>query len=348
VFSLNLVPTVQVQIPRAVPAHHSEWQEKQAERHLLLTVVTPAYNEAENLPLLYQRLCQVLNPLDVAWEWIVVDDHSADGTFAVIADIAKDDPRVCGIRFARNFGSHPAIMCGLHHAKGNCSVIIAADLQDPPEIIPKLLGEWHNGAQVVWAVRAGREGEKSSTLRFAQLYYWLMRHVVGIKEMPATGADFFLIDCRVINAFQQFNESHVSILALITWMGFPQATITYNKQARLHGRSGWSIEKKLKLVIDSVMGFSYLPIRMMSYLGSIIALLGFLYATVIIANALIGRPIQGWSSLMVVVLVLGGIQMLMMGVLGEYLWRALDEARRRPRYLIEMVIGQQKTHSPTS
>lgn len=313
--------------------------EERTIRRPLLTIVTPAYNEADNLPLLYERLSQALNSLDMDWEWIVVDDHSADGTFTVIAEIASHDPRVHGIRFARNVGSHTAITCGLHHASGDCAVIIAADLQDPPETLPALLTKWNAGAQVVWAVRARREGEKTSALVFARLYYFLMRRVVGIKGMPATGADFFLIDRRVVDAFLRFNESNVSVLALITWMGFRQTTITYDKQTRLHGRSGWSLEKKLKLVLDSIISFTYLPIRLMSYVGFVVALSGFLYAGVVIANALAGKQPQGWSSLMVVMLVIGGIQMLMLGVLGEYLWRALDEARGRPRYIIEAMIG---------
>ena len=306
---------------------------------LLLSIVTPAYNEAGNIPLLYERLSHVLGAMNLAWEWIVIDDHSSDQTFQLAAEIAERDARVHLIRFARNFGSHAAITCGLHHTQGDCAVIMAADLQDPPETLPELLAKWHEGAQVVWAIRARREGEKTSTVGFARLYYFFMRHFVGLKAMPATGADFFLLDRRVLEAFSKFNESSVSIFALITWMGFRQASITYNKQARLHGRSGWSLEKKLKLVVDSATSFTYLPIRLMSYVGFIVALLGFLYAGMVITNALAGNPAQGWSSLMVVVLVIGGIQMLMMGVLGEYLWRALDESRRRPRYLIEASIG---------
>lgn len=310
-------------------------REEQANGRFHLSVVTPAYNEADNLPLLHRRISAVLNSLDVKWEWVVVDDHSTDDTFTTIADIAMHDSHVRAIRFARNFGSHKAILCGLDHARGNCAIVLAADLQDPPETIPILLAKWREGAQVVWAARASRKGEKASTVGFARLYYFLMRHMVGIKEMPSMGADFFLIDRSVTDALRQFNESNASILALITWMGFRQATITYDKQARKHGRSGWSLEKKIKLAVDSITSFTHLPIRLMSYIGLIVAMLGFLYAVVVIVNAFAGRSIQGWASLMVVLLVVGGIQMLMMGVLGEYLWRALDEARQRPRYLIE-------------
>lgn len=300
-----------------------------------ISIVVPAYNEAANLPLLYERLCAVVRDLQLEWEWIVVDDHSSDATFAVISEIARKDPHVRAIRLAHNHGSHTAITCGLHHARGDCAVVLAADLQDPPEVIPELVAAWQRGTQVVWAARGRREGETRSTVRLAGLYYLIMRRVVGITNMPATGADFFLIDQRVIEAFRQFHESNVSIMALITWMGFQQAVITYDKKARLHGRSGWSLEKKLKLALDSVTSFTYQPIRLMSYVGALVACLGFLYAGVVAGIALTSGPPQGWSSLMVVILVIGGIQMLMMGVLGEYVWRALDEARRRPRYLIE-------------
>ncbi|HLB45533.1 MAG TPA: glycosyltransferase, partial [Anaerolineales bacterium] len=243
--------------------------------------------------------------------------------------------RVSAVRFSRNFGSHAAIACGLHRAHGACAAVLAADLQDPPEVVLRLLEEWRAGAHVVWAVRAGRRGERASTLLFARLYYALMRNMVGIREMPAEGADFFLLDRRVVDALGAFPESNASLLALITWMGYRQASVEYVKQARLYGRSKWNLEKKLKLAIDSITSFSYLPIRLMSYVGFLAAVLGFAYAAVVIVNVIAGRPIEGWSSLMVVVLMMSGVQMLMLGVLGEYLWRALDESRRRPPYLVE-------------
>jgi polyisoprenyl-phosphate glycosyltransferase len=301
----------------------------------LLSIITPAYNEADNLSLLYKRLSSVLKSVNVDWEWIVIDDHSSDDTFNTIADIASRDSRVRAVRFARNFGAHTAITCGLHQAKGDCVVVMAGDLQDPPETLPALLTEWYGGAQVVWAARGHREGEKASTVGLARLYYFLIRRAVGIRDIPGSGTDFFLIDRSVVDAFCQFKEGNIDIVLLITWMGFRQTIITYDKQARLHGRSGWSLQKKLKLAVDSVASFTYMPIRIMSYVGFLVALAGFVYAGVVIANYFAGQPALGWSSLMVVVLVVGGIQMLMMGVLGEYLWRALDESRRRPRYLIE-------------
>lgn len=306
----------------------------QARPPRLVSVVTPAYNEAANLPLLADRLTKALAGVG-AWQWIVVDDHSRDDTFEVAAGLAARDPRIKAVRFARNFGSHVAIACGIAEAEGEVVVVLAADLQDPPEVIPQLVEAWQGGAQIVWAVRGEREGERASTVGFARLYYWLMRRMVGLTEMPATGADFFLIDRRVADALNRFDESHASLFALLGWMGFRQTSITYDKQARVHGRSGWTLEKKLKLVVDSVTSFTYLPIRLMSYIGFVIAMIGFAYALWVVVNAIAGRPAEGWSSLMVAVLVVGGVQMLMMGVLGEYLWRALDEARRRPRFIVE-------------
>jgi glycosyltransferase involved in cell wall biosynthesis len=306
----------------------------------LLSVITPAFNESDNLPVLYLRLARVLDGAGICWEWIVVDDHSRDNTFEVISRLARSDSRVRGLRFARNFGSHTALACGLHHARGNCAAVMAADLQDPPESLPALLEEWRAGAHVVWAVRQRREGESATTVGLARIYYWLMRHMAGMKEMPSTGADFFLADRKVIEAFREFRESNTSVTALITWLGFKQSRVLYDKQARLYGRSGWSLEKKVKLLLDSITSFSYVPVRVMSYVGLLVALAGFIYAGLILVNATVGKPVHGWSSLMVAVLVIGGCQILMMGVLGEYLWRALEESRGRPRYLIEQQTGE--------
>lgn len=302
---------------------------------VVVSIVTPAYREAENLPVLYERLRAVFETAAVDWEWIVVDDHSPDATFAVLRDLAAADPRVRGIRLARNSGAHTALTCGLQVARGECAMTLAADLQDPPEITPQLLEAWRAGAHVVWAARAEREGESSATKGFSRLYYWVMRRLVGLENTPALGADVFLVDRRVLAALREFGEGNVSLFALITWVGFRQATITYVKQARLYGASGWTLQKKLKLLADSVTAFSYMPIRVMSYTGFAVALIGFAYAASVVINAMIGHPVAGWTSLIVIVLILGGVQMLMMGVLGEYLWRALDESRRRPRFLVE-------------
>lgn len=301
----------------------------------VVTIITPAYNEAKNLPLLCERLKTVMADLKISWEWFIMDDHSSDGTYQVITDLKKTTPEIKGVRFSRNFGSHPACFCALQNAKGQCAIVIAADLQDPPEAIAELLKVWKEGSQVVWAVRRSRPGEKTANVGFSKLYYFMMRKFVGIKEMPPNGADFFLLDQVVVRAIQAFREGNVNIMALITWMGFKQGQILYDKRVREHGKSGWNFERKLKLVVDSVTSFTYLPLRLMIYVGGIVAVSGFIYAGFALENAFRGNPPPGWTSLTIFVLVIGGIQMLMMGTLGEYLWRALDESRRRPRYLIE-------------
>src|SRR5215472_4193696 len=284
-----------------------------------LSVITAAYNEERNLPVLYEELRKVLDGAKLEWEWLIIDDHSRDRTFEVIAELSAQDPRVRGFRFSRNNGSHLAFTCGLDHCAGRAAVVIAADLQDPPSTVPELLDKWRQGAQVVWAVRAKREGESATRLGTANLFYFIMRHVVGMKELPPSGVDFFLFDRAVIDAVIRFRESNVSMMALLTWMGFRQDHIYYTKKARLYGTSGWTLKKKLKLAVDSITAFSYAPIRFMSYLGALVASAAFLYAIEVIINALRGAPIQGWSSLMVVLLFVSGIQMLMLGVLGEYL-----------------------------
>jgi len=300
-----------------------------------VSIIIPAFNEAENLPELYRRIQQAAEAMDCQWELILVDDHSKDGTFAAIKELSSQDPHVRGYRLSRNFGSHKAIVCGLENARGNCAAVMAADLQDPPEILGDMILRWQKGAQVVWAVREERQGESALNVGFARLYYFTMRHLLGMRELPPEGADCFLIDKLVIQALGEFKETHMSLFLLLTWLGFRQEKIGYVKQGRAKGRSGWTLAKKIKLVVDSVTAFSYLPIRLISLLGFLISLVGFIYAVIVIANVMVGHPAQGWSSMMVVILVFGGIQMLMMGLLGEYLWRALDESRRRPRYVIE-------------
>jgi dolichol-phosphate mannosyltransferase len=291
---------------------------------------------------MHERLRAALDPTRVDWEWIIIDDSSSDDTFAAAEAIAVLDDRARVFRFSRNFGSHAATICGLDHARGDCAVVMASDLQDPPETIPSLLAQWTAGSHVVWAIRAQREGESRGTIAFSLFYYWMMRKLAGLNEMPATGADFVLLDRQVIDAICRFPEQNASFFALVAWMGFRQTAISYEKQARLHGRSSWTFRKKVKLVVDSLTSFTYQPVRWMSLMGLIVSVLGVIYAIIVVLNAFFGTPAEGWTSLMVVVLFLGGGQMFMLGVLGEYIWRGLDEARRRPRYLIERMACNEK------
>jgi dolichol-phosphate mannosyltransferase len=301
----------------------------------VLSLVTPAFCEAENLPHLYDEIARVLDPLGISWEWLIVDDHSPDATYDAILRLSSRDPRVRGIRLARNHGSHKATRCGIANAAGESIAILAADLQDPPAILPVLLSTWNTGTDVVWAVRRGREGETRSTIAFARLYYWIMRNVAGMKQMPPTGADFVLFDRRVADALLSFREQNTNLYALIAWMGFTQGSIEYDKQPRLHGHSGWTLRKKLTLVVDSLTSFTFAPIRVMSCVGFVSTLLALIWAAVILRNVFYGHPVEGWSSVMLAILLFGGLQMIMLGVLGEYLWRALDESRGRPQHIVE-------------
>lgn len=298
----------------------------------MLSVITPAFNEGENLLQLYERLRETLDAVAADWEWVVVDDHSRDDTFEVISRLSVRDPRVRGIRLARNSGSHLAITCGLHHVRGSAAVMMAGDLQDPPETLRTMLERWQRGAQIVWAVRRTRPGE-GSHLAFAAFYYWVMRRVVGLHELPRNGVDFFLIDREVIEAFKQHRERNMSIFALLVSLGFRQEFVEYDKQKRAAGKSGWTLARKIKLVVDSIVGFSDAPIRACSGLGVVLMAVAFL----IFVASLFFLPSLGAGLLFVLAAMFGltGLQLLALGMVGEYVWRAFDEARGRPQYLIE-------------
>jgi dolichol-phosphate mannosyltransferase len=306
----------------------------------ILSVVVAAYNEEGNIPLLYQRICALdWKALGLEPEIVFVDDHSRDGTPRILADLASRDPRVRVLRFAKNFGSHKAFTAGLEHCTGDAAVILAADLQDPPETIPLLVAKWRAGSKVVWAVRDERDGESAVTVALSRLYYYLMRRFAEVTP-PKKGADFLLADRRLIDELKGAPEKHTSLLSLIQWMGFDQDFIVYNKAARHSGSSSWTVRKKLKLAVDSFVSFSYAPVRLASACGLIFAFSGFGYAAFTAIRAItLGSPVQGWTSLMCVLLIVSGVQLIMLGVLGEYLWRTFDEARGRPRYIIEKRIN---------
>lgn len=308
---------------------------------MLLSIVTPAYNEELNLPALYDRIREVMDGIEDNWEWIITDDHSSDNTFRVIVELSQKDSRIRGFRFSRNFGAHRAISCGLFNARGDCAVVMAADLQNPPELLPKLLEEWKKGAQVVMATRTDRGKENITSALFARLYYLITVRMEGFKNRPPGGMDYCLLDRIVIEALKQFPETHVGIMSLISWMGFRRSFVPHTRAPRLNGTSKWSFAKKLSMGFDSITAFSYAPIKAITYFGFISATIGFLFAIFLVIRWIIGgQPPEGWTSLMVVTLVLGGIQMVMMGILGEYIWRGLDESRRRPRYIIENETGK--------
>jgi polyisoprenyl-phosphate glycosyltransferase len=298
----------------------------------MLSIVTPAFSEAPNLEALYAQLVRFFERTGGDWEWIVVDDHSRDDTFGVIERLSLLDGRVRGFRLARNSGSHVAITCGLHHAQGDAAVMMAADLQDPPETIDAMLAAWRGGAQIVWATRRAPPSALSA------FYYWVMRKFVGMADMPAAGADFFLVDRLVLDAFRQFPERNVSVLALITWIGFRQAYVEYDKQPRAAGRSGWTLGRKIRLAVDSVTAFSDLPIRLCGYAGALLMA----FALIIGVIAVVMLPSVGAVLLLLLAAMFGltGVQLFALGIVGEYVWRGLDESRRRPHYLIERIAGR--------
>jgi polyisoprenyl-phosphate glycosyltransferase len=302
-----------------------------------LSIITPAFNEAANLPVLHERLAGVLDSLAMPWEWVIVDDHSRDDTFDVIGRLAAVDSRVTGLRLARNSGSHTAITCGLHYCTGDGAAMLAGDLQDSPDVLALLVAEWRKGARVIWAARASQDSDNIPA--FSRAYYFVMRHIVGLRDMPAAGADCFLIDRVVIDGFRRFPERNSSVFALITWMGFPQTTVFYSKQPRLHGKSAWSLTRKVKLLVDSITAFSLFPVRALSGLGCVLSMVGIVTLIAAVIRAA-GPAVADMSMLLLgAVLFVGGTQLVMAGVLGEYLWRVLDESRGRPRYLVEATVG---------
>lgn len=305
-----------------------------------LDLVIPVYNEEESLPALFERLRALRGQLGaVRASVIFVDDHSTDRTPELLRDACQRDGMACCVRLSRNSGSHIAVLAGLAHSRADCAVFLAADLQDPPELIPQLLELWQAGHHVVWAVRERREGISPAEKFFSLAFYWLLNRF-GEVALPPTGSDFALLDRRVVDALIAATGANPSIGGAIAWLGFRQTHVSYVKEARRYGRTKWNLVKKLKAFADAFVAFSYIPMRMMSYTGLTMAVLGLAYAALIILMRLFARtPIQGWSSLMVITLVMGGVQMVMLGVLGEYLWRTLEESRKRPLYFIEALWG---------
>lgn len=300
----------------------------------LISIVTPAFDEAQNIPLVYKRLVAALEAHD--WEWVVVDDHSSDGTITVLSELACHDQRVRGVRLSRNFGAYSAVACGLETARGDAVVIMAADLEDQPENILRLVDAWREGAQVVWGTRPAPQ--RARRRPSSKLYERAVRRIAGVESLPPAGADFVLLDGVVVDAVRKCRDSRAPLFMLIAWLGFRQTSVDCAKGERLHGRSGWTLVKKLQVATDSITAFTERPLRWIGVLGMVTAVAGFMYASMVAVNAMLGNPVEGWSSLIVVVLVLGGIQMMMLSVIGAYVWRGVDDATRRPRYVVERVV----------
>lgn len=302
----------------------------------MLSMVIPAYNEAANIETTINEIINALSttPYHENYEIIVVDDHSDDHTYQVVAEM--DNLHVHCLRLSRRSGSHTALRAGLTHAKGEGVICISADGQDTPTAIPKMIQKWHDGNHIVWALRHIRE-ETWQVKFFAMLFYKLLTILTSnsSNEIDLSRADFYLLDRRVIDAINVSQERNTSLFGLIVWSGFQQEFVEYERRARRSGKSKWNFKSRFRLASDWIIAFSGLPLKLMTITGFMVASLGFLYTIFLIINALVGNPAEGWSSVMVAILVLGGLQMLMFGIMGEYIWRNLDESRKRPLYFIE-------------
>ena len=313
----------------------------------LVSTVVPVYHNAKSLPDLASRLQSLaLKNDDLDFEFIFVEDGSRDDSLTVLQALASKDHRIRIFKLSRNFGANAAVLAGLSHAAGDAIAVIAADLQDPPELIHEMLTLWRQGRKVVLAARETRNDPRISAF-LSNTFYALFRRF-AIKTMPEGGFDFFLIDRLVCDLIKNIQESNAYLMGLILWFGFEPAVIHYHRTRRKkqYGKSMWSLTKRIKYFIDSFVAFSYIPIRFSSLLGVCLSIIGLGYAVVVVfARLFLGVAVEGWTSIMVALLVVSGVQMIMMGMLGEYVWRNLDETRRRPRFIVERIIDGGETAS---
>jgi dolichol-phosphate mannosyltransferase len=301
------------------------------------SIVVPVYHNAASLPDLLARLqaLALRHPGD-AFRFVFVDDGSKDDSFAVLLGLAKAEPRVTLLKLSRNFGSNAALLAGLAEADGDAVATISADLQDPPETLDAMLALWRDGRKVVLAAREERDDSPASAF-LAGVFYRLFRKY-AIATMPEGGFDFFVVDRTVRELLLGIQESNAYLMGLVLWLGFDPAVVPFRRLARepRYGTSMWGFGRRVKYFIDSFVAFSYVPIRAASLLGLLVSAAGLLYALFIVfAHFALDLKVQGWASLMIVLLVVSGAQLLVMGMIGEYLWRNLDETRRRPRYIVE-------------
>jgi len=312
-----------------------------------VSAIVPCMDEEESLRAFHDRVVPILEQLfGDRWEIVFVDDGSTDRTPQLIAELNAADPRVRGLRLSRNFGSHVAIAAGLDHAAGDVAVVLAADLQDPPEVIPEFVQRWRAGADIVWGARETREDPLLRRV-FARLFYGTIVRS-ALPSIPRTGTgSFCLIDRAVMDAFRRFEERNRLTFGIISWSGFTQDQAPYRRAARHAGRSKWSMSQLVKTAVDTFVSFSYVPLRAISYLGIVVSLLSFAFGVYVIIDYLVaGTELRGWPSLMAAILFLGGAQLVTLGVIGEYVWRTSEESKRRPLYLVREGIGLPAAYPP--
>lgn len=305
----------------------------------MISLVIPAYNESLSLP---ETIAEIRRALDSIpefsedFEIIVVDDHSEDETFGVVA--ALGDPRIICLRLSKRSGSHVALRVGLARARGRVACCLSADGQDDPGALPRMIAAWRDGARVVWALRRNREEEPWRVKLFAQVFYRLLQMLnPGLRgRIDLSRADFYLLDRSVVDALMSCGERNTSLFGLIVWSGFRQVGVEYDRRPRRHGASKWSFTSKMRLALDWIVSFSGVPLRLMTFLGFAISGLGLLYALVVVFRSLFfGAPVLGWPSIVTLILILGGLQLVTLGVFGEYLWRIFDETKKRPLAFVE-------------
>jgi dolichol-phosphate mannosyltransferase len=304
------------------------------------SVIVPVFNEEAVVGECYRRLTEVLSNLDAPWEILFVNDGSRDSSGDIIRQLAQRDPHVQLIDFARNFGHQIAITAGCHKARGEAIVVIDADLQDPPEVIPEMIGKWKEGFEVVYGKRAKRNGESLFKKMTSTFYYRLLRKLTDVS-IPVDVGDFRLIDRKVCDAYNQLKEKNRYVRGLISWLGFSQAEVTFNRAARFAGVTKYPLRKMIKFALDGMFAFSAKPLKMAMGPGFLMAFAGFAYFLyVLYLKFFTVKTELGWPSLMSAILFFNGYTLIMIGVLGEYLGRLFEEAKGRPLYIVREVLFQ--------
>jgi len=300
----------------------------------VFSIIAPIFNEKESMPELYRRVGQVMEGLGEPWELILVDDGCSDGSTELIRSLAEKDDHVRPIIFARNFGHQIAVTAGLDYARGDAVVIIDSDLQDPPEVIADLIAKWKEGYEVVYAVRAEREGESWFKLWTASLFYRLIYQITDVK-IPMDTGDFRLMDRKVVNVMNSMRERARFLRGMSAWVGFRQVGVPYKRAARFAGATKYPLRKMLKLAMTAITGFSHAPLQLATYLGFGAAGLAIIFIPIVIIERLTGlRAFVGQATTLIAVLFLGGVQLISVGILGEYIGRIYDEVKGRPLYIV--------------
>jgi glycosyltransferase involved in cell wall biosynthesis len=300
----------------------------------MFSIVVPAFNEADGLAEFHRRLSAVMDAIG-PWEVVYVDDGSQDATRSVIQGLRRDDPRIALISLTRNFGKEIATTAGLDHASGDAVVVMDADLQDPPEAIPLLVTAWRQGFDMVSAQRRSRGGESWLKRLTAHLFYRLMRRT-GRVRMPVDTGDFRLMSRRAVDAVRQLREHHRFMKGLFAWVGFPATSVLYDRERRHTGTTKWDYWKLWNLALEGITSFTVVPLKVATYLGLFVAFLSVIFgAEVVVKTLVLGNPVAGYPSMMTVILFLGGVQLVTLGVIGEYLGRVFNETKQRPLYLVD-------------